>query len=200
MIKYLLSAQKSYNYNNNILSNTTISLGVTFTANVPDPEVAGFIPYYRSPDGLADEFFQNLLLHGFEFNNSQYEPALGENKDNQFCTWTETYQRIEVKKSVFDIELTINMPAWRIRFIDFIDDINESRRFRQTYGLNFLGGTINIKSNKLTTWKDIFTNWNEFVIDNVSTTQYWQNETLYNISINWKTYDLTKFPVINEDV
>lgn len=205
-VRYQMSGSKTYNYQGNILNNAPITLTVAFTADVPDPESANLTPYYRT-QGASDNFFQSILSQGnLKFLSSSIEASQGENRDNNFCSWSEVYGRIEKENDLFDTNITINVPAWRLRFVDLISDTNpnESRRLRQAYGYTPLSGSFSARTNKLVTdWRDVFMSYNSsrFFVDNATITESWENgERIFSVNVSWKAYDLSSLPRFKENL
>lgn len=205
-VKYYIAGNKSYSYQDSVLVDTPITLNFSFTADVLDPEAAGLVPYYRSTVGLSDLFFQNLISNNIKFISSSPEPTIGADKDNQYSSWTEVYSRIKDERDIFDTSISVSVPTWRLKFVNLIDrnNINESRRLRQSYGYTPLSGNISarLKQNP-THWSNIFEQYdpNTFIVDSASITEGWQNgELLYAINISWKAYDLANLPIFKENL
>lgn len=206
-VRYQISATKNYSYQNGILVNAPIGVNISFTANVPDPNSAGLTPYYRSSVGGSDSFFQNMIAAGgLKFVSSSVEPSLGQDRDNNYSAWTETYSRIEKEQTLFDTVINVSMPVWRLNFVNLVDhdDVTESRRLRQAYGYTVLSGSITVQSKtRPGTWKDVFQSYDEdkFIVENATITEGWQNgELLYTVNVGWKAYDLSNLPQFRENL
>lgn len=204
-VRYRLGASKSYNYQQEVLLDTSLVINASFTADVADAEAAGLVPYYRSAIGGSDPFFQSLINRGFEFTRSSVEPTIGENRDNEYSAWTETYSRIREKKQLHDLQITVNYPTWKLRFFNLVDyeQYGESRRMRQAYGYSpvsgALSGRVKVDPGPWDEWFLSGYNRNKIIVDNASTTEAWENgERVWYINLSWKAYELSNIPTFKE--
>lgn len=204
-VRYRLGGGKSYNYQQDVLLDTSLSLSVSFTADVADAESAGLVPYYRSAIGSSDAFFQSLIDRGFEFNRSNIEPTIGENRDNQYSAWTETYNRIRESKELHDIQIGLNFPVWRLRFFNLMDyeQYGEERRMRQAYGYTPVSGSLSARvKTDPGPWQSWFLNGyneNKVIIDGATSARTWEaGEEVWYINLSWKAYDLDYIPRFKE--
>lgn len=204
-VRYQINATKTYNYQQEILVDTSININFTFYANVNNPEEHNLIPYYKSIYCEKDSFFQKLLAHNLKFSHSAVDPQHGQDRDNNHCSWTETYMRIRSQHDLHDVQIEINYPCWKIKFFDFHDyeRHGESRRLRQIYGYTPVSGSLRarLKSDPgpWTTWFASGYNPSKLIVDNIVTQKSWENnEFVWNISLNWKSYDLFSIPSFKE--
>lgn len=205
VVNYQISANKGYSYNNSILTDVPLSLSFNFTADVPDPVAADITPYYL----VGSEEFNNIIEPlELKFLNSSISSFMGADRNEDYSTWTETYARVRdgsgrEDSNIFDISMTVNMPSWKLRFFNFRNpgDANETRRLRQRYGYTPLSGSISLRSTKrIGSWRELFVFYDDkFLISNYSITESWNgDELLFNISMSWRSYDLTSLPIFKD--
>lgn len=189
-VRYQISADKSFNFDQDVLESTIITLTFNLAGTSPIQSDYNLPWAYNNLPWVAQSYdFQSL--------------SISPNRDtniNQFMSWTEVYTKSTAEENAngyFDVKKSINMPVWRISFWEDnnrqlgTQNIATTKRLRQTWGLSTVTGSLSVKSfnpfseDPYHLLSTNFANFDGAITNAVTNSSTINGKLIYELSLSW---------------